>query len=283
MLTIQVAKGVDGSPVRFRIMAPDRNGGYSPAAGMLDGTEPLTCEVWPGSDRAVVATLPAELAGPDDDTPFDTNDPHALTQFPRASFDALDAGTYRARTQLADLSALLVEFAVELRDGPGASLARPAYHTYKQLCDECSFADRLSDHLHDETGFADVAADARDWIDAAILSAVPTRGVNRLRSYEWGWDWGPSDPARYAEALGSGSLELTTPDGMRIVRASVYRTLAVLYRRAVGMTNAPVDFIAEGGKYQARAEAELILATARFPGSDLSPIPLGSARRRLRY
>lgn len=280
MLEVQPkAKGVDGSPEYILVQSENAaSGGYGPAVGQFDGTEVLLCEVWPGSDRAVVATLPVAWFNAQTG---ETNPPADWTrlkiEFPAASLADLEIGRYLVDVTADDKDKHLARFAFDLVSGPGTAVARPVYHTYKQLKDECPWVDRFADHLNDETGFADAAADARDWIDDCIIKAVPDDSGEGLSSNEWGWTWGSDlySPSRYAEALADGGMALTTAGGSQVVKASVYKTLATLCRRAVGMTNAPADLITLGAKYEAMANAAIISARVEFPGSTLRPIDLG--------
>ena len=265
MPTIQVAKGVDGSPVRFSVQAVSPNGGFAPAAGQYEGDEPIVCQVWPGGDRSQVATLPVEWVGPNDAEPFDPSNPLVLASLPAAAYADLDAGVYKCRIAFADLSVHLVDFDLEVRDGPGSGVARPVYHTYKQLCDEFPAIDRLNDHLHDETGFADVSADSRDWIDAEIL--VSAAGQIDC------WYARATD---FAAALEADAIDLTTPMGKRLVKAAVNKSLAQIMWRAVGMTNAPTDLEAEAARRDALAES--LLRSCRIAIDGWPVVWLGALR-----
>lgn len=252
MLTICRTRGIDGPP---ELLAPIRRAelnDYEPAGDEFGDEPPLTCEVWPGGGLAVRATLPAAwVDGGDDGRLIEVG-------FPVASLDPLSTGRYMARVRLVDGGQEIARFVLAVLPAAGSAEPRPAYHVYEDLLREQPAVERYADDANDQTGFAATSADARDWIDARILAAARQRGS-------------PRGADAYAAALAAERLRLDTPDGRRIVRAGVYRTLSTLMRRSEFMTVNSDDLAVLRGDYAAMAEAELDGAVVEFSGDDAPP------------
>jgi hypothetical protein len=270
MLEFRRRKGVAGATETVQLQTLSASGGFTPALNVYDGSESLECDLWPGDDRSVVGSLPMTW-----------NDaPNALVDiaFPLDVMTALDVTWYSGMGKLADGSADLIEFRLEVTPGPGSASAPAAYHTYKDLTDELPWIGKLADLLQDQSGFAEVAALARKWIDAAILRVVPDQDWSRL-ACGWGRGYGTwgagsgyygyygstgqaQDPI-IAAALDANQLMLTTATGHRFVEASVYYTLGRILKRAAGMQQTQ-DLIGMGDDYMKQAEKKLMSCKAEI-------------------
>jgi hypothetical protein len=266
MLEFKKIQGVgDVEPITIR--TPTSNGGFADLTDKYTGDEELLCVLWPGDDQAVTATLPATW----DSGPLG----QVRITFPQATMATLEATWYYGLLTLADSSEALAEFRVEVEAGPGAAAALKVYHSYKDLLDEAPWAAKLADQLKDQSGFAEVRAESRRWVDAAILRAVPTLdwGPTSYRTYAASFygslpydpygSLGLADDPTIAAALDADQLILTTSTGRRFVQAAVYKTLSVITRRAVGMT-ANNDLLALSEKYEVMADKKLATCVAEI-------------------
>ena len=232
------------------------------------GAEAFTCNVWPGDDRAVTATLPAAW-----------NDYEAGTVdvlFPLSTMQALDVGFYQWELVASDGSLDAAVGTLDVTSGPGAGTAPSAYHTYADLVNELPWVGELRDYLKDQSGFAEVAQDAYDWINGAILKAVPVGGVGIIsRQNFWWWSTpatsGTSPPLGedtvIAGYLNDGKLITTTATGKRFVRTSVYYTLGMILGRAIGM-NTSQNVNALSSQYLRQAHDMLARCTAEIDTDD---------------
>lgn len=275
MLTFRKRYGVGGGSETIQLRAADENGGFADLTGEFDGSEPLTALVWPGDDRAQTATLPAEW----DDGPAG----RVRVDFPLETMTALAVGWYDGMLKLADGSLDLAAFRVEVLPGPGTGGAPKAYHTYQDLTDELPWVGKLADYLQDQSGFAEVAAESRRWIDGCVLAAVPSRGsVPNPRQFDLGGS-GLAHSVEIAELLDADGLDVTSPAGRRIVRAAVHRSLATILGRSVGMPGR-TDLIDLADRHARKADNALMSAVAEIraepDGPVLYAIPLGVTNTR---
>lgn len=267
-------KGVDNAPEFVLLQGVDpASGGFGPSEGEMDANTVLSCDLWPGGDRAVVGTLPVEWANAFDD---EVDPPPPFTRV-AISFDAADLADLDAGRLIGLVKAaidgspkLAAEFQFTLESGPGEKVERVVYHTFEQLKDECPTVDRLVMNPDDETQFNDVAAEAREWIDGKILDkAASSCGYGHYGP--WSRSTSP-----YKTALAADGLDLTTVGGLRISNASVFMTLAILLRRAVWVTNAPEGLQGLAADYEDRAMKALNSATADFAAEyNLAPVRFG--------
>src|SRR6185312_14246149 len=102
MLTIKRRYGVAGAPEIIQARALSDNGGYVDATGIYDGSESLTCQLWPGDDRSETTTLPA--------TWFDASAGQIKVEFPLAAMATLEVTWYDVMLRLTDSSADLAAF-----------------------------------------------------------------------------------------------------------------------------------------------------------------------------
>jgi len=256
MLTFTKSRNVAGSTEILQLMRASAGGGYEPYVDGFFGDESLLCETWPGEDRSAVAELPAAW--------HDAEAGKVAIAFPLATIDSLAPGTYSASLHLADRSAHLAAFLVEIVDGPGESIARPKYGSLKDLRNELPWIDTLHDPQSDQSGFADALADARDWADVIILSHVRTTGRYDPRRFG-GLGTGNEE---IREALAADKLMLDTPNGRKIVKACVYKSLAQILRRCVGSENVPTDLLQLSRYYEAKADATIITCLAEIDADD---------------
>lgn len=270
MLTIQRTRGVAG-PVEY--IAPIRRavmGGYESAAPGFADMPAVTCEVWPGGGLPVAMTLPVAWLAPgvEGDPP-----PGVLAiDFPGSAMSALGVGRWQARVRTTGDNTEVACFELLMIPGPGSGEARPAYHSYEDLLREWPAVEKFADDLNDQTGFAATAAEARDWIDAKVVEAA--RRAPCSTSYYRGDLYATPQP--YIDAMAGEHLILDSPEGRKIVRAGVYRTLAVLLRRIDGMTAQPDQYVEKRQDYERWAEAELDgLWVAFAPEADVRPLRLG--------
>lgn len=242
--------GVAGSDDVLDLVGPgDQPGSLAPVAEGFDGTEPLLCVLWPGGESAPVAYPP--VAWGDEGGVFDPTRPCVRISWPlEGVVDKLRVGWWSGRVALADLSCHLAEFRFQALAGPDALAAPPraGLHAPKDLRVECPWIDQLAEPI-DQAGFMEAAAEARDWIEDRVMDRVPA-----------------CHRTSYAAALADPGMVTTTPGGRAVVKASVYYTLAMIHRRALGMSNPPVDLEAASEKYEARAEKTLGSAYAEFDG-----------------
>ena len=273
MDTIVQRQGVGGSPVSLQVQRRAAKGGFEPAANLFDGSEPIQCVLWAGDDRAQATTLPCSW--------LDAASGTVKVQFPAATMAGLDVGWYQALVERTDLSQSLVAFRVQVEPGPGTSGKPSSYHTYADLTAELPWVGKLADYLQDQSGFAEVAGEARQWIDAAILRSVPARDWRRFgpglglgfgaggRCSSWGSGSGGDQPVGLSEdpdvaaALAAGQLMTATATGRRFVRASVYYTLSKILRRSIGY-KAANDLIEMAAQYRRDADALLASCVAEI-------------------
>jgi hypothetical protein len=256
VIECQQSQGVAGYDLLV-LYREDANGGYTPASDVFTGDETFAAEIWPGSDRAVVLTPAVSWAV--------VEDAAVRIDYTVEDLALLWPGRFLGRVLCNEKPGLFAEFALKLASGPGLREARPVYHTFRDLKDEYPDIERLQSLLEDETGFADLSADARDWIDAEVLDA------GRSQVHCW---W--LRRAGYADALAADGLDLATPGGRAIVRASVNKTIASIMRRAMFVTNAPDGLKEEAKEREEEAERLLRSSTARFTGGSLRSIRLGA-------
>jgi hypothetical protein len=236
--------GVAGSTEIVQI----RDGRGQPYTGGEVGWTFL-CRVWPGDNRTVTSTLPAV---------WDTYTLGMVqVSFPLATMQALSVGFYSWELARADVSLDLAVGTLEITAGPGIDNATPkAYHTYQDLVDELPWVGELRDYLRDQSGFAEASRGAYDWINAAILQAVPVGSANFISRQNYWWWSTPSaasgstypplgEDTVIAGYLTAGKLITTTATGKRFVSASVFYTLGTILGRAVGMnTNQNINALA---------------------------------------
>lgn len=241
---------VAGSDDVLDLIGPgEQPGSLAPVSEGFDGTEPLTCVLWPGGESAPVA-YPAVAWGDGIDA-FDPERPCVRIAWPLTGvIDQLRVGWWSGRVSLADLSCHLIEFRFQVLAGPDSAATAPrvGLHAPRDLRVECPWIDRLAESI-DQAGFLEAAAEARDWIEGRAMRRVSA-----------------CHRARYAAAMADPGIVTTGVGGRSIVKASVYYTLAQIFRRAVGMSNPPVDLIDASAAYEARADMELSTAYAEFDG-----------------
>lgn len=282
MLTFTKRQGSAGVEV-VQVVTEDGKGGYTPLVDKYVGDEDLVCILWPGDDRSTTTTLAATW----DDGPAGK----VRVAFPADATAALDATWYSGLLSLASDSTALADFRLVVEAGPGTAAAPKTYHAYRDLLDELPWIATLADQMKDQSGFVEVAADARRWIDAAILRSVPDGGFLGL---PWRGSWvgaytgvygalDQADDPTIAAALDADQLMLGTATGRRFVRASVYYTIAKVLRRAVGVKG-DNDLLTLSKQYAADAERELYGSTAQIDvDGDGAPdyvFPLNRARLR---
>lgn len=259
--------------------------GNAYTSGAADWT--FTCNVWPGDDRTVTTTLPAAwntyTAGTIDVT------------FPLATMQALSVGFYQWELKRSDGSLDLAVGTLEVLAGPGSDSTTPkSYHTYKDLTDELPWIGEVRDYLRDQSNFAEASRDSWDWINAAILRAVPVGGPGVISRQNYWW-WQTPSPASGSEFppmaedsviaahLEAGKLLTTTATGKRFVRASVFYTLATILARCVGM-NTNQNVLALSSRFSRMADDMLSKCTAEIDtDSDGKPeyvIPLSITNTR---
>lgn len=274
--------GVGGSPDAIAVVGPATDGGgLAPASGAFAGTEPLSCVVWPGGTSPPVAWPP--VAWGDDAGSFDPDKPVLTVSWPPATVAALSPGWWRGRVSLADMSANLAEFRVQVLDGPDAAATSPraALHSYADLRFECPWIERLQEDV-DQAGFAAAGAEARDWIEQRAAASVSEVWQPTRPAVAWPWAWGvlyqpyvPPAPIRkdYEAAIAATGLDLSGTNGRLIVKASVHYALSMIFRRAVGAPNPPVD-LTDGSKFH-ESKAVETLNRAEVRVGDLPPIRFG--------
>lgn len=269
MLTITKRQGVSGGTEVVQVQTESDDGGFVPQINVYDGSETLACVLWPGDDQAVTATLPA--------TWDETSAPlgKATIAFPLDVMTALEPSWYDAMLSIADGSADLAAFRLVVEPGPGTAAAGKVYHSYKDLTDEMPSVGKYADYLNDQSGFREVAAESRRWIDAEILQRAPVGcqglyGPFGCQSWDGGYayydPYGARDQAEdpiLAAALDADKLVLTTATGRRFVQAAVYKTLSVILRRAVGM-NATNDLFTLSKRYEDMAKKTLASCIANI-------------------
>jgi len=264
MLTLQRTRGVAGSLEYIAAIRRAVMGGYEPGGVEWADRPDVVCEVWPGGSLPVAAVLPVTWDA--------TTDGLLAIESPEAVMSALAVGRWQARVRTTGDNTEVARFELLMIPGPGSGEARPAYHSYEDLLREWPAIEKFADDLNDQTGFAATAAEARDWIDARITQAA--RRAPCSTSYYQGGLYATPQP--YIDAIAGEYLILDSPEGRKIVRASVYRTLAVLLRRIDGMTAQPDQYIEKRQDYERWAEAELDgLWVAFAPEADLRPLRLG--------
>lgn len=275
-LTIQRTQGVLGES---EFVSPQRrsvNGGWEDAGDLFADEPAITCQLWPGDNLPVAATLPAAwYVGADAVRVI-------AVDFPVDVMTALEVGWYSAVVVVASTGRAIAGFRLETTPGPGSGVRRPAYTTYQDLLDEAPWVRRLADEAYDQIGFAESAAEARDWLDAAILDAV--RAAWRAGQFRYEpiyvdfyrpWLAVAVVVDQYTAALAADGLALDTPDGRRLHKAVVYKAMAVVLSRAVAMANPPVELLDTAKEYDAKAHA--LLAKCRLAEiAGLDPIPLNA-------
>lgn len=266
MLTIHRTRGVAGPP---ELVAPIRRaelGGYEPAAPEFADRPAVTCEVWPGGGLPVAAALPVAWTEP---AAEGDPDPGVLeVQFPEAAMSALSTGRYQARVRLVDDGREVARFGLVMAPGAGDAGPRPAYHSYDDLLAEWPMVEKFASKANDQTGFAAQAAKARDWIDVEIQRAA----LDDAHCRRW-------TASAYADAIAADHLRLDTPEGRQIVEASVYKTLAIILRRAEIVALKSENIAARQDYYEAMARDTLSRVTASFAESTgLPPVRFGRMR-----
>lgn len=272
-LTVKRIRGIAGDAEYFLPQTRSSSGGYEYAGDLFDDEPAITCELWPGDDLPVAGTLPA--------TWYINGDGlrGVNVEFPAATMATLELGWYDGLVTVVGTGKPVVGFKLETTPSPGSGVRRPVYHAYKDLLDEAPWIRRLADDAYDQIGFAEASADARDWLDAAILDSVrDALRAGQIRSTTTVDCSNPTstystDVAEYADALAADALVLDTPDGRRLFKATVYKALAIILNRAVGLASSPADLMDKSKDYEAKAEA--MLASSRLIAiTGLSYVPL---------
>lgn len=242
-------------------------------AGLTGKT--LLCNVWPGDDRTVTTTLPASWN--------DVSVPNFDVTFPKATMEALDVGFYAVEIKASDGSVDIAAGELRVTQGPGSGTARPTYHSYQDLEDELPWIGECRDYMRDQSGFAEINADARDWLDNAILKAQPTGNwglVSRQNYWTWnfsngGGNW--SNPTQedktIRDALANDQLNLTNPGGRMIVKAGVYYALGSILARCLGMNTAR-NVNALAGQYLMMANTTLAKCVAEIYDDPAGDYPI---------
>lgn len=263
MYKITIRKGASGTDsIQLRRV---KDGGFEDATDQYTGSEELACAVWPGDDRAQAATLPVSWQ----DAPGGI----VRVDFPAETTATLDVGWLSGAVWLVDGVRDLIYFSLVVESSPGSASAPPAYHTYQDLTNELPFIRELADKMQDQSGFAEASGEARRWIDAAILRAVPSQDWYQFGCGSgWGRGWGggvaygstgqAEDPT-IAAALNANQLMITTATGHRFVKASVYYALSRILERAVGFRTSE-DLASLAARYEARAKSTLNSCTAEI-------------------
>lgn len=251
--------GVAGSTETIVIQTRSTGGGNTPYTNVFTD-EPLVCEIWPGEDRASSATLPASWnSGPAGKIDL---------AFPLDVMTDLEPGLYNGAVLLADSSTLLAAFALNVVHGPGGTATAPkVYSTYADLLDELPWLTQLQGDANDQTGFADARRDARTWLDGIILGAVPTCRYFRSTALSWDWNFDTHGTSQtsilVAEALAADQLMITSPSGLRLVKACTYYALATILRRCAGQKSTS-DLIALSSYYSTMANNTVLACRAEI-------------------
>lgn len=230
MYTIQRTHGVEGPSEAIAVIERAEFGGYSTSDDFADAPT-LACDVWPGGDLAVAASPPASWADPDAGT--------VQVDFPQAVMAALPVGWYDGRIYMAVGGTEIIRFRLEVLTGPGTGVAGPAYHTYQDLVAAYPQVRDIYAAAADPAALASLGAVARLEIDNEIGAAIRRRCRYR--------------EAAYLAALEDPGVDLTTTDGRLLVKASVYKTLALIFERESG--DDQMDALR--ATYEAKAEKTL--------------------------
>ncbi|WP_165076023.1 hypothetical protein [Paludisphaera rhizosphaerae] len=263
MNRVTCRKGVDGSSITVALQRRGVNGGYVDDASTFTADDPLTCVLWPGGDLASVATLPASWVSADDGA--------VQVDFPASAFADLAPGIYRAAVRLAtDPPVDLAYLEVELEAGPATGTARPVYITSDDLQEEFPNLESMLGHVDtDQTGFAKLRADARDWLDLLVLSHYrPSDVVGPL---QFSIPWIPAQPetnAWLADYLAGDCLLLTTPNGRRLIKAQTYWVLGRIFRRAANASASAGNLLDMASHYEMRASDTIATSIAEIDTND---------------
>lgn len=256
MYTIHRTIGVAGQsevivPVQRAVL-----GGYEPGGDQYADSPAIACEVWPGGGLPITTTLPAAWL----ESPVG----HVVVDTPEEEMSLLTVGRWRARVRTTADNQEVAAFLLVMVPGVGGGVLRPAYHTYEDLLREYPAVERFASKLHDVTGFAITSAEARDWVDDRIIE----RGRRHPGRY--------GCAASYADAIAADGLIVDSPGGRQIVKASIYKALSMILRRAEGVTNKPEDLVDRQQYYEALAERTLDESTACFADEyGLCPVRMG--------
>lgn len=224
MYTIQRTIGVAGPSESMSVIERAALGGYSTSDDFADSPA-LACDVWPGGGLAVVANPPCSWA--------DAVAGAVVVDFPEAVMAAVSVGWYDGRVYLSGDGTEIVRFRLEVIPGPGSGVAGAAYHTYQDLADAYPLVRDIYAAAADPAALASLGVAARLEIDNEIGAAIRKRCRYR--------------EAAYFAALEDPGVDLTTNDGRLLVRASVYKTLAMILEREP-------DKEAEADRYNRKAD-----------------------------
>lgn len=234
-----------------------RDGDRNPIA--FAGTETLGGTVWQGGTLAPLFTLAPTWATPGEGV---VNVP-----IPGSSTAALAQGTYRVILTVVvnGAAADAFECALEVLYAPGSTPARPAYITGADLRGAATWVDQVLNLDVAQGNFADVCADARDWMDQNILRNVRGTGINVLGWHQVALDGWFNGGARRSsldnlfirDQLAAGALMLTPP----IRKAMVYWALSLICEQLIGSGG---EWPKRHAYYQAKAHYTLAHSVAQL-------------------
>lgn len=236
------------------------HGGYESDASTFTFDDPIACFYWAGGDLPIIGELPCQW--------IDAGEGTIDVDFPPNAWNGLEPGLYQAVVRLGtDPAVDLAYFEIELRAGPARGVARPGYISAGDLEEEYPGLEKQLGNVDvDQSGFANLRADARNWLDLLILSHYrPTAFVG---PYQFEIPWLPAQPETnewLADLLADGCLLQWTPNGRRLRKAQVYYVLGKVFRRAACTRPAQAgDLLDLADHYERKANDTLCTSVAEI-------------------
>lgn len=251
-----------------------RDGNGDPIA--FAGTEALTGTVWTGGSLAPLFQLTPTWATPGGGV--------VNVTIPGSNTNGMEPGTYRVILTVV-VNGVAVdgyECALEITYAPGSAPTRPTYITVEDLRGVAKWIDQIQNLPDGQAGFADVCADARDWMDQNILRNCRGTGINVLGWHQVALDSWFNGGARRSsldnlyirQMLALNTLMLTPP----IRKAMAYYACAQICEGMIGLGK---EWAGRHAYYQQKAAQVLTCTVAQldvnFDGNPEIPINFSNA------
>lgn len=221
--------------------------------GLFTGSETIAATLWSGDDQTIAATLAAAWVP----GTAATCAPAIKLTATAATVGTLSPGAWRVQVVIDPAGgkhhALPPGAYLTLTAAPGSATALAVYCTAEDLYREFACLDQLRS-CHDQTGFAEQRALAREWTDA-VIQACWRGGYQDSLGMPSPHD-GPHVDRWLQERLDAGALIRTSPNGRRIVRANALYAIALVARPQFSRAeDQGYSFQRIAREYDARAES----------------------------
>ncbi|WP_165231363.1 hypothetical protein [Aquisphaera insulae] len=204
-----------------------------PAASVFLATDALVARLWPGDDRAPLATPSASWIDAPGAATFQVSFQDADTVgIPPGDYPLQVWASRSGRTT----TLLPPGTTLKLLAAPGTATAPSSYCTFADMQAECGWIGNVANTDADQAGFAEQRALARAWLDSLIAAAMPGGPIgggpcfDSLAAIPGGNAGSPLAGSWLQSALDGGAVLLTGPRGAAVRRATACHALAAVLR-----------------------------------------------------